>query len=433
MQAIFERIILDDQERVWPDLVARDTVIREHTGKVAVVLGMRRVGKTSLCLQKIQELSRQGVARQRMLYINFEDERLLPFTPLHFQQLLDVYYRIYPEVTDGEYYLFLDEPQRIDGWELFVRRLLDERRIHLFVTGSSAKLLGKEIATALRGRALCTELFPLRFGEYLRFKNVRWSDGPTHGTRDRAILTAALNDYLLRGGFPEVQTGVAEICRDILRGYVDVALLRDVIERHNVSNVNALRALIRQILQAPSALFSINKFYGQLKSSGMPVAKNSLYDFIAYLADAYLIYPVELHTRSAKKRQVNPRKLYVADTGLLNAHGLGLTADRGPFLENLIYMELRSRGLSVDYVVTDKGYEVDFLAGAEQGQPELIQVCWSLEQRGADEREMRALTAALDQGLAKSGKIITFNAETSTDLADKRIQIVPAYRWLLER
>lgn len=432
MEAVLERIIADGQERAFPDMIARDTVVREHKGKVAVVLGMRRVGKTFLCLQKINELIRQGTPRQRILYINFEDERLLPFTHQNFQQLLDVYFRMYPDVTRGEYYLFLDEPQRIEGWELFVRRLLDEQRARLFVTGSSAKLLGKEIATALRGRALCTEVFPLRFGEYLRFQNVRWSGGPAHGTRDRAVLTAALNDYILRGGFPEVQTGAPDICRDILRGYVDVVLLRDVIERHNVSNVTALRALIRQILQAPGALFSINKFYGQLKSSGVPVAKNSLYEFITHLADAYLVYPVELHARSAKKRQVNPHKLYAADTGLLNAHGMGLTANHGPLLENLVFMELRARGLSADYVVTAKGREVDFLVGAEQAQPELIQVCWSLDQKDTKERETRVLTEALDAGLAKSATIITFHETTINDGLDKRIQIVPAYRWLLE-
>ena len=433
METIFEQIIADNQEREWPDLIARDTPIREHKGKAAVVLGMRRVGKTSLCWQKIQDLERQGVPRRRILYINFEDERLLPFAPEHFQQMLDVYYRMYPEATRGEHYLFLDEPQRIPGWELFVRRLLDERKARLFITGSSAKLLGTEIATALRGRALCTELYPLCFREYLRFQNITWSEGPGYTTRDRAILAAALEGYLRRGGFPEVQAGPEPICRDILRGYVDVVLLRDVIERHEVSNVAALRALLRQLLQAPGALFSVNKFHGQLKSMGVPVSKNSLYDFIAYLADAYLLHPVELHTRSVKKRQVNPNKMYVADTGLLNAHGMGLTANRGPLLENLVFTELRARGLSADYVVTEKGLEVDFLAGAEQGRPELIQVCWSLEQKSTAEREIRALTEALGAGLAPSGKIITFNSSAPSGWTDKRIQIVPAYRWLLER
>lgn len=433
MQTILEQIIADDQEREWPELTARDTAIREHRDKASVVLGMRRTGKTSLCWQKMRLLESQGMSRKRMLYINFEDERLLPFEPGHFQQLLEVYYRMNPEATRGEYGLFLDEPQRIAGWELFVRRLLDERRARLFITGSSAKLLGREIASALRGRALSTELFPLRFQEYLRFQHIPWSEKSGYSTRDRALLAGALEGYLRRGGFPEVQTGTEDICRDILRGYVDVVLLRDVIERHKVSNVSALRALLRQLLQAPGALFSVNKFHGQLKSMGIPAAKNSLYDFIAHLTDAYLIYPVELHTRSAKKRQVNPNKMYVVDTGLLNAHRMGLTPDHGPLLENLVFMELRARGVSVDYVVTAKGHEVDFLAGAEQGRPELLQVCWSLEHKATAAREIRAITEALDEGLAPSGKIITFHSSTPAGGTDKRIQVVPAYRWLLEK
>ena len=432
MKAILERIIADGQERLWPELVERDTEIREHDGKVSVVLGMRRVGKTSLCFQKIQALEQQGVPRERILYINFEDERLLPFAVEHFQYLLDVYYRMYPEVTQGIYYLFLDEPQRIEGWELFIRRLLDEGRARIYITGSSAKLLGKEIATSLRGRALSTELFPLRFHEYLRFQQIDYSDRMTSSTAGQAILVSALQGYLKQGGFPEVQSGTASICRDILRGYVDVVLLRDVIERYNITNVTVLRLLLRQALQTPGGLFSVNKFHGQLKSMGVPVAKNSLYEYIECFADAYLFYPVQLHTRSAKKRQVNPRKIYLVDTGMINAHGMGLTDDRGPLLENLIFMELRSRGLSVDYVVTKDGYEVDFLAGAEQGCAQLIQVCWFLEEAATFDREVRALTRALDEGVAETGRIIVYDYDCNRVLDDERIEVVSAYRWLLK-
>jgi predicted AAA+ superfamily ATPase len=256
-----------------------------------------------------------------------------------------------------------------------------------------------EVVRFARSCSLCVS------EKYLRFQRVAWSGGAGRSTRDRALLTSALEGYLHRGGFPEVQTGDESICRDVLRSYVDVVLLRDVIERYTVSNVTALRALVRQLLHAPGALFSVNKFHGQLKSMGIPVARNSLYDFIAYLADAYLLYPTELHTRSAKKRQVNPSKMYVADTGLLNAHGLGLTSDRGPLLENLIFMELRARGLSTDYVVTDKGREVDFLARAEQGRPEIDSSVLVLEQRPTAEREFRALKEALDSGLRHPVKL----------------------------
>lgn len=431
MNDVLERIIADGQERQWPQLIDRDTEIREHAGKISVVLGMRRVGKTSLCIQKIQSLKKQGVPSERILYINFEDERLLPFETRHFQQLLDVYFRMFPQVTQGAFYLFMDEPQRIEGWELFARRLLDEGRARIYITGSSAKLLSREIATSLRGRSLSTELFPLRFSEYLRFQTIEYAEHMERSTAGQAILGSALHSYLKSGGFPEVQAGNEAICRDILRGYVDVVLLRDVIERHNISNVSALRALVRQALQAPGGLFSVNKFYGQLKSMGVPVAKNSLYHYIDCFADAYLLYPVEMHTRSMKKRQVNPRKMYVVDTGLINAHSMGMTEDRGALLENMIYMQLRSKGLSVDYVVTDEGYEVDFLAGAEQGIPQLLQVSWSLEQANTFEREVRSLSSALDEGIAKTGNIITFDATIPHKVTDERIQIIPAFRWLL--
>jgi len=423
---------MDGWERGWPDGVPRKAVVREHEGKISVVLGMRRVGKTWLCFQKMRELEEDGISRRRMLYVNFEDERLLPFSAEHFQSLLDVYFRLCPEATESAYYLFLDEPQRIPGWELFLRRVLDEGRARLFVTGSSAKMLGREIATALRGRALSTELYPLRFGEYLRFHEVAWSGKKAYSTRDRAVLSDALSGYLACGGFPEVQgADNGAIQRDILRGYVDVVILRDVIERHKVANVAALRALIRQVFQSPGALFSVNKFYNQLRSMGVPCTKNTLYEFLNQLADAYLLYPVELRTRSAKQRQVNPRKVYVADTGLIQAYSMGMTGDHGAMLENAVFMELKSRGLSVDYVVTKSGFEVDFLAGEEQGVPELIQVCWSLDRPETADREFRAITEALDEGLAERGAVICFDSG-NVKSPDPRVAVVSAFCWFLE-
>jgi len=429
MKQVLEQIIGNFREFTFPALHGRTVRMAEMAGKVSTVIGMRRSGKTFLCYEHMQRCLNEGWSRERMLYVNFEDERLLPFRTEDFDALMSVYYALIPAAATEPCRLYFDEIQRIPGWEMFVRRLLDERRFHIVVTGSSSKLLGREIATGLRGRALSTEVFPFTFGEYLKWSGAAPPRDGLVGQRSRAAMVNALAAYLESGGFPEV-LGLDTATRNrVLQDYLDVVILRDVIERHSVSNVPALRALLRQTLHAPGGRFSVNRFAGQLRSMGIPVAKNALYAFVDHLADAYLLYPVEICSLSVRKRQVNARKIYAIDTGLLQALCFAGATDRGGLLENLVFLGLRRRGIYPDYYMTAKGREVDFVFEGDRGTPEFVQVCWSLDEEETRERELRALKEALAEREGASARLVTWMDTGEID----EIPVMPAWQWLLEQ
>jgi len=430
VRQVVERLIDDFQERELPAPAAREITALEVEGKATAVIGMRRAGKTWFGFQRMRELLADGVPKRRLLYVNFEDERLMPFAAVDFQEILDAYYRKFPALKDQRCYLFLDEVQRIEGWERFVRRVLDSESLHVWVTGSSSKLLSSEIATSLRGRSLTTEIFPFSFREFLRFHGV--DPDPQHlGSKTRARLQHMAARYLDTGGFPEVQNLDQDTAAQVLRNYVDVVILRDVIERHGVTNTVALRALIRHLLSAPATRFSVYKFYNSLRSQGVACTKNDLYAFLDHLADAFLVSVVPIYSRSQRARQANPRKVYAVDTGLLQAMSLCMTEERGAQLENLVFMHLRRQGLHPEYYVTRNGAEVDFVVrrGPRAGL-ELIQVCWSLDRPEARQREVRALRRAMEELGAGRGRIVTWMDQSS---AHDKIAVTPAWKWLVGR
>lgn len=429
MQKVLDMLIDDFHERALPELMPRHQAMARVSRKANVVIGMRRSGKTWFCYQQMQELLEKGLEKERLLYLNFEDERLLPFSAQNFQSILETYYRKFPAFKTRECYLFLDEVQRIEGWDKFVRRVLDTEKLSVCVTGSSSKLLSTEIASSLRGRSLTTEIFPFSFREFLTFKEVNLKSARRFGSKTKAMLQNLIGQYVKMGGFPEVQTLDDELRRQVLRNYLDVVILRDVVERHAISNTVALRTLIRHIMSAPATRFSVNKFYNSLKSQGVACTKNSLYDYMDYLADTFLLYQVPIHARSEKARRVNPKKIYVVDPGLLGAMSLRMTDDLGAVLENLIYMDLRRKGLAPEYYVTKNGAEVDFVLAAEdRSEPRLIQVCWDIHDPDTQKREARALLSAMEELGVRRGTIITWLDE---DVSDKRLEIIPAWKWLL--
>lgn len=428
MKDVLELLIDDFHERELPDLYPRDTHITIIPGKANVFTGMRRSGKTWFCYQQMKELLAQGVEKERLLYLNFEDERLLPFSAGDFKYILETFYRKSPGYKTRQCYLFLDEVQRIDGWDKFVRRVLDTEKMAVFITGSSSKLLSREIATSLRGRSLTTEIFPFSFREYLDFHKIKY-DSNQFGSRIRALLQNWMGHYVKSGGFPEIQTLNDELRHQVLRNYVDVVILRDVVERYSVHNTVAIRALIRHIMSAPATRLSVNKFYNSLKSRGVTCAKNNLYAYLEYLVDSYLVYQAPIHSRSERIRRVNPKKAYAVDSGLLGAMSYQMTEDRGALLENIVYMHLRRLGIHPDYYITKDGREVDFVIKPDNSdRNRLLQVCWGLNDPATRNRELGALLSAMNELREKRGTIITWLDE---ETIDERIDVIPAWKWLL--
>jgi hypothetical protein len=429
MKNIISQLIDDFHEWNLPAPVFRDMVLAEVNRKANVVIGMRRSGKTWFCYQKIAELLAAGVQKEKIIYLNFEDDRLLEFNIHHFQEILDVYYGKYPTHRNLRCYFFFDEIQRIDQWEVFIRRLLDTENIQVCITGSSSKLLSIEIATCLRGRSLPVEIFPFSFQEFLRYHELFIDRPKTFGAKTSSTLRKAIKNFLQTGGFPEIQ-GLDQYLRvEILQGYIDSVLLKDVVERHNISNILVLKYLVRNIMNSPCGKFSINKFYNTMKSMSIKCTKNSLYEYLDHLIDAFVFSRVPIHSRSEKVRLINPAKIYTIDTGLINAMTFRNSTDYGPLLENMVFMQLRRNGYEVEYLNTSDGYEVDFFARHQvKDDTILIQVCWDMSDRKTFEREVRGLTSAMNEFSIQSGTIITWDDEVRLP---NNIIVVPVWKWLL--
>ena len=388
--------ILDAQAARLPGLTRRDVWCPAVAGKALAVIGMRRAGKTSFLWQLLADRHAQGTAREGLLYFSFEDERLAGMRTADLDLLVEEYFSLHPQWRDGQRCtFFLDEIQLVSGWELFVRRLLDTENIELFVSGSSAKLLSREVATSMRGRALEAVVTPFSFREALRHAGREPSRSANRLTKaEHSQLTHDLAEYLRVGGFPEAQGMDTRTRHELLRNYVDVVLLRDVMERHNLSQPQILRWLVQQLLGNAAGAFSIHKFFSDLRSRGTAVGKDTLHQMLAHLEDAFLLSTVGLATDSARRRQVNPRKVYPVDTGLMALFDPSGKPNVSHALETAVLHELHRRGAAVDYVLTPGGFEVDFCARWPEGQVWLVQVCTDLSDASTLARELRALEDA---------------------------------------
>jgi predicted AAA+ superfamily ATPase len=432
---LFGAWVADFQARSLPSITPRTVSLPLLRGKVDALVGMRRVGKTWRVYQQLAQLLDDGVPKERLLYVNLEDERLVGVGAEDLGGLLDAWYARHPSALDGERWLCLDEVQNVVGWERFVRRVLDQGDVRLLVTGSSSRMLSEEIATSLRGRALSTEILPYSFAEALLHAGQVPPTAWPPSTAERARLVHAFGVYFESGGFPEVQGLDAALRRRVLQEYIDVALLRDVVERHEVTQVHALRWLVRRLLAHPAGRFTSNRLYRDLKSQGLKIGKDAVHQLVEHVEDAHLLYTVPIWAASFGKRRANPRKAYPVDPALARTVAFAKPEDVGHRLETLVYLQLRRRGCAeVGYVETASGYEVDFCSRSADGTIALTQVCAELGAEGNStrERELRALDEAMAEMGLDEATLVTLREEEHVRLARGAVRVVPAWRWLLE-
>jgi predicted AAA+ superfamily ATPase len=396
MRDVLYQKLVDSLAARPPPLTRRDIRLPAVRNKALAVIGMRRSGKSTFLWQCLADRLAAGTLRDDLVYISFEDDRLAAMQSTDLAWLVEEYYRLRPSARDQRMVTFcFDEIQTIPGWEAVARRLLDTERVQLFISGSSARLLSREVASSMRGRALEVLVHPFSFREALRHAGVE--PGSLRKRIPKAVrsdLDNRLRTYLIEGGFPEA-LGVDPRDRfALLRSYVDVVVLRDVIERHAVTNPMALRWMQRHLLANAGAHFSVQKFYNALRSQGLAVGKDTLHTYLGHLEDTFLIRTVSLHTASERQRMVNPRKAYPVDPGLIPVYERTGRLNLGHALETAVLVELERRGCQPDYVRTQEGLEVDFLAQTAGQPPTLIQVCLDLSDPATWEREVRALSAA---------------------------------------
>ena len=342
----------------------------------------------------IARLLKQGVPRQNILYLNFFDDRLHRLRHGDLGLITDAYFSLYPEKKDVEtVHCFFDEIQAAPGWEPFVDRLLRTERCQVHLTGSSAQLLSREIATQMRGRALSWEIFPFSFREYLDYRGI---DGAGDlSTKRRLTIVKAFDEYWERGGFPEVAGLGRDLRIRIHQEYFNTTLFRDLVERHDVSHPRAVSDLAHRLVDNPASLYSVNSLTGYLKSLGHKVPKASVSEYLEWFEDAYFLFTVRIFDASAARRNANPKKVYCVDQALIASVASGILVSSAHLLENLVFTALRRRYPEIHYYRTRTGRQVDFVVPRRGRPPMLVQACESLADPRTRKRETAALAAAM--------------------------------------
>jgi len=411
--------------------VPRDLTFEQVPRKAAVCIGVRRCGKSTLLFQHMQRLTEQGVPRQNLIYLNFFDDRLHALRSETLGLISEAYYSLYPEKKDSErVFFFFDEVQCVQGWEAYVDRLMRTENCEVYLSGSSAQMLSKEIATQMRGRSLAWELFPFSFGEFLRARKLKPS--PTMTSRERLLIRKAYDQYWETGGFPEVIEMAPHLRVKTHQEYLTAILFRDVIERHDISSPKAVDDLAHWLIDNTASLYSVNKLTGYLKALGHKVPKATVGDILGWFEDAYFLFTVRIFDASLARSNTNPKKIYCVDHALVQSVASGVLVNSGHLLENLVFMALRRECPRVFYYKTRTGREVDFVIPAKNGAVRLVQVCETLTRAETRKRECLALAEAMRELGCKTATLVTRDEDGEETVDGGTIAITPAWRFLLE-
>ena len=429
MKDNIKKIILEWQEGRPGNPFKRDYIL-SYSEEINTVIGLRRSGKTYFIFSEIEKLLEQGIPLSRIMYINFDDERLAELKGTDLNILMEAYFELYPENTVEKVFLFLDEIQNIENWHLFVKRLYEQKKYHITLTGSSSKLLGPEIATELRGRTLTLKFFPLDFKEFLHFKNVPLSKNIEYSQERFRIINHA-SEFLKYGGYPRVALETSEPRKkDILRDYLDMIIFRDIVERYDVRNTHLLRAIINYLLSGFAAEFSVNGFIKKFQKEYKP-NKVTVFNYFSYLEDVGFLHYLPAFSYKIHQRYLS-KKSYIGDNGfilLLSFRGMEVP---GRLLENLIFTELLKQGKTLFYFKSAGNHECDFIFTEDEKVTGAIQVTYKLTQDNR-EREIRGLTSAMKEFGLQKGTIITADTEEEIEEPVGKISVIPSWKWMISR
>jgi predicted AAA+ superfamily ATPase len=362
-----------------------------------------------------------------MLYFNFEDERL-SLTSKELDLLLQAYQELYPTLKLSECYFFFDEIQEGEGWEKFISRVYTSISKHVFVTGSNATLLSKEIATALRGRTITYEIYPLSFLEFVTILSPRLNP---HKSADKAKFLALFDRFMQEGGFPELVTQNENLKDKILQEYFNVMVMRDLIERYKISATSTLKYFCKRVIGNSAGEFSVNKIYNELKSQGYQVSKDTLYEFQGYVEAIYLNRFITKYSHSVVKAESAQKKTYVIDTGFGAALDYKLSQDRGRLLETTVALELLKQDKQIAYA--KNGSECDFVIMEKGMVRGAIQVSINLEDEKTREREIKGLVQTCIKHHLSEGTILTLDHNEELEQEGIKVKILPAWQYFFQK
>ncbi len=413
---IFKQIIVETQEIITKiDLIERDIALEDNGNYVFV--GVRQAGKSYMLYQRVQQLLKEGHSIEEIVYINFDDERIFGTKT----EELDLILQAHRSLFDVQPILFLDEIQNVNGWEHFARRLANEK-YRVYITGSNAKMLSRDIATTLGGRYFVKDIYPFSFEEYLKAKNIvlkpHWSL-----SKQRLDVRREFDNYFTFGGFPELINIVAK--RSWLTGMYNKIFLSDVVVRNNIRNEESLRMTIRRLAQSVKQPIAYNRISNLIKSVGIPANPTTIMDYVKYLKDACLIFSLEnFATKFTEKETV--KKHYFIDNGILT---LFLTDANTSLLENICAIHLYKQHKENLYYY-NKNIEVDFYLPE---QSTAVQVCYNTSDTQTLDREIAALNKLSEFLQIDKMFIITLDEQrTITTAKGQQIEIIPVWKWLLD-
>jgi len=425
MKNVLKNIIVNFQTTKLKASLERNVQMPLDSGIIISVIGVRRSGKTYLLYETIKRILESGIPKKKILYINFEDERL---TLAHDQLdlILQAYQELYPRLDLTECYFFFDEIQNIGGWEKFIRRIFDTVSKNIFITGSNSRLLSTEIATELRGRTISYTLYPLSFEEYLRFSK---ADTGYYGTSQRISILNHFNTFLVYGGFPELINLDKTLKIKKLQDYFNSIIYKDLIERYNISNPAVLKFFIKKILSQVTKPVSINKIYNDLKSLGYRISNNLLYEYSDYIQTSYTSIFINKFEYSEIKQAKSEKKAYAIDNGILSAVDYSFSENHGKLLENLTALEILKSGKDLMYFKDNS--ECDFIIRDKKSFFP-VQVSYSIQDPDTKQREIKGILSACEYIKAKKGTIVTYEEEDTFNTNKIGIDVIPAFKFILE-
>jgi predicted AAA+ superfamily ATPase len=378
-----------------------------ETDQIVIISGIRRCGKSTLLAQIASNYT-------EFHYLTFDDERLIQFEVDDFQKLMTVWHK-----RSASKVLFLDEVQNILQWERFIRRVHDQG-YKIFLTGSNAQLLSSELSTHLTGRYLKIDLFPFSFIELLQSQNIEYS---ALTTQVHAKIMATFDQYLAEGGFPEWHKSKNA---ETLQNIYDDILYRDVVIRYKIQEIKSLRLISNFLMTNVSKVFSYESIAKMVQIKSTTTVKN----YTLFLESVFLLFEVYKYDYSLKKQFVSNKKIFSIDNGLRNQVAFKHSSDKGRLLENMIFTELKRRRKNVFYFKEKN--ECDFVLEQNNSVSEIIQVCFQLNGEN-ESREYKGIVEAAKIFNLKKGLLITYDQEKDLVMENIEIQIIPAWKWLLER
>jgi predicted AAA+ superfamily ATPase len=413
-----KKVIIESKEQIQTvKLINRKITFEENMPYVLV--GLRRVGKSYILYQRIFELIEKGASWKSILFINFEDERLIGFDSTDFNLLLEAHHELY----NIKPILFLDEIQIINGWERFVRRVADSKHL-IYISGSNAKMLSSEIATTLGGRFIIKKIYPYSLKEFLKAKGFILSQETFYSTSKKSEFLALFNEYFTYGALPE--TCNVNIKREYLTNVFQQIYLGDIILRNNIKNKQALLFLVKKIAESLRTPISMSRLTNMLNSIGIKVGKSTIIQYLDYMKDSFLIFDIKNINSKFSNKMTNP-KYYFYDNGLLN---LFLINQEPALLENLVATHLMKTLANEDSLFFyNDNVEIDFYIPEKK---QAIQVSYSISNQNTYDREVNALIKFDKYKKGNDLYIITFDEEKIIKLDDAIINVIPIWKFILD-